>query len=187
MFKKIWKHKNLLILLLTFCCVFLIYRVKADHRFRYLALGDSVALGQNPYGEISYGYADYLANYLEKNDLLKEYSKDFAQSGYRTKDILTDIDQGKTVTINGKSWNIKEALRESSLVTVSIGANDFLEKVKDQVLTQNLPSIDEMESILDDIFVDIDKTLKEIRKYTKGQIYVVGYYNPLLMSISTNV
>lgn len=177
--KKILKHKGLLILLVALLSTFLIYTVNADKKVRYVALGDSVAKGQNPYGEIGYGYTDYIANYLKKNDLLKSFTKDYAISGYRTRDVINDIQTGKTVTIDGVETDIKKSLRESNLVTISIGANDFLEQLNIQVKNLNLPSTDNIKLVIDEVMEKVDKTLAEVRKYAKGKVIIVGYYNPL--------
>ena len=177
MFKKIWKYRKPLILLLTVSSVFFIYKTAGDDRIRYVALGDSLAAGQNPYGEINYGYVDYVANYLNKNHLLKEFIKDFTMSGARTKDIINDINGGKTKRINQKEINLKYALREANLVTVSIGANDFLEKLTSQGYSST-PSLDDLKDLVDTIFIDIEQTLSLIRQFAKGQVIVIGYYNP---------
>lgn len=177
--KKFFKHKSLLVLLVAILSTFLIYTVNADKKVRYIALGDSVAAGQNPYGEIGYGYTDYIANYLEKNDLLKSYTKDYAVSGYRTRDVLNDIKTGKLVTINGVETDIKKALRESNLVTISIGANDFLERINLEVRNLTLPSLDNLKVVIDEVMENVDKTIGEVRKYAKGKVIMVGYYNPL--------
>lgn len=175
----ILKYKKILILLLTFLLVFVIYTVNADKKIRYIAIGDSVAAGQNPYGEINYGYTDYLANYLEKNELLKSYTKSFAVSGYRTIDVMNDIKNGKTINIDGNDVDIRRALRESNLVTISIGANDFLEKLNMSVQNINLPQTDQLKELVDQVMIEVEKTLELVRKYAKGRIILIGYYNPL--------
>lgn len=175
----ILKYKKILILLLTFLLVFVIYTVNADRKIRYIAIGDSIAAGQNPYGEINYGYTDYIANYLEKNELLKSYTKSFAVSGYRTIDVINDIKNGKTINIDGNDIDIRRALRESNLVTISIGANDFLEKLNMSLQSMNLPQTSQLKNLVDQVMVEVDKTLELVRKYAKGRIILIGYYNPL--------
>ena len=61
------KYKKLIISILVFLSIFLIYVFANDKRMNYIALGDSLAAGQNPYGQISYGYADYISNYLKNH------------------------------------------------------------------------------------------------------------------------
>ena len=53
------KHIKLIFTILTVVIIYLIYILTPTNHITYLALGDSFALGENPYGEISYGYSDY--------------------------------------------------------------------------------------------------------------------------------
>ena len=53
-----------------------------QQKIDYLALGDSLAAGQTPYKEFGKGYADYLAQQLNKVGVLASFNKQFAQSGY---------------------------------------------------------------------------------------------------------
>lgn len=186
MLKKFLNPKVILILSISFISVFFIYKSLGDDRIQYVALGDSLAAGQNPYGEISFGYSDYLANYLNKNKMLRDYLKEFAQSGYRTKDILADIELGKTVTHNDKEVNIKEALREANLITISIGANDFLGELNLQNIEQSLSSLTKLNSLVDTIMNNVDQVLKSVRFYAKGKVVLVGYYNPLPVLYKSN-
>ena len=109
--------------------IFLIWTFFSGSSINYVALGDSVALGVNPYGEVGYSYADYFKDYLEENGKLGMYTKDFAVSGYTTSDIISDINTNKEINVNGKSVNIRECLREADIVTISIGANDFMKGI----------------------------------------------------------
>ncbi|MEG1987125.1 MAG: SGNH/GDSL hydrolase family protein [Bacilli bacterium] len=185
--KYLLKHKTIITIILSLIIIFLIYSVNADKKIRYIALGDSLAAGQNPYGKIDYGYTDYVANYLNKNSLLKTYSKTFAKSGYRTIDLKNDINQNKTVKLKQEDLNIKKALREANLVTLSIGANDFLEKLNSSIYSVNLPPVENLTKIVDEVIDSVDKTIVLIKKYAKGHLIVIGYYNPLpkLLNSST--
>ena len=176
------KHKKLFVLLFIMIFVsigiFSIYKITYKEEFNYVALGDSVAAGRNPYGVEDYGYTDYISDYLKKENKLKSYVN-FAVSGYTTEDVNNDINYNKNIKIDNKEINIKKALRESDLVTISIGANDFLGELK---LT-SIPSLLEDKNYalkrINSIFDSIDTTLELVMKYAKGTIIVVGYYNPL--------
>ncbi len=172
------KYKKLILGLVVFLSVFVIYLGTNDKKMNYIALGDSLAKGQNPYGEINYGYADYIANYLERNDLLKFYTKDFAESGDKISDLLEKIKDNRTVQVGDQIINIKSTLRESDLVTISIGANDFIKSFQLESLVQDLSDENLLKKV-DEILPQLDEVLKEVRKYAKNEIIVVGYYNPL--------
>lgn len=175
------KLKKILILLVIIIFVaigiFIIYKLTYQESFNYVALGDSVAAGRNPYGANDYGYTDYISDYLLKNHHLKNFVN-YAVNGYTTNDILEDINYNKQIEVNGKMENIRKALRESDLVTISIGANDLLDNINITNIG-NMFSSEAIKRQIDDIFEKIDRVLIEVKKYAKNNIVVVGYYNPL--------
>lgn len=169
------------ILLITFLTYFFL----ADNKIRYVVLGDSLAAGQNPYGVVSgYGYADYLSDYLEENDQLKEYVKDYAVSGYTTSDILEDLKINREVKTDGRRINLRSVLRESDLVSISIGANDFIQAFNFKEL--KFEDISLYKKKIDLIMADIDRVLNEVRKYAKEEVVVIGYYNPFPFLFSSH-
>jgi len=180
------KFKRILLLLGLLLSVFLIYVITIDKKIYYVALGDSLAEGQNPYSMIGYGYSDYVSNYLKNNDILEFYTKKFAKSGYRITDLRRDIEDNKRITIENREVAIKEALAKSDLITISIGANDLFYKLS---ITSNMSfsieRIDEVYAYIDEIVSDLDSLLKMIRKYANEDIILIGYYNPLI-GVSTN-
>ena len=106
---------------------FLTYSFFKNDKLIYVSLGDSLAAGQNPYGEIGYGYSNYIADYLDSENKLELFVSSYAVSGYKSLDIVDDISRNKEVDVDGKKYNIRSLLREADVVTISIGANDFLE------------------------------------------------------------
>ena len=177
------KYKKIIVSLLILLSVLFIYNLCRSKKENYISLGDSVARGINSYGEDGYGYTDYLKDYLKKQSKLNLYV-DFSVSGYKTEDILEDININKKVTINNKEYNIRKSLRESTLVTISIGANDFLQAIDVENLSFNDITI--YKNIISNIIPEIEKTLKEVRKYAKNKIIVIGYYNPIPFLFNTN-
>jgi len=163
--------KKILFLVSVLGIVFCSYTFLRDNRINYVCLGDSLAAGQNPYGEIGYGYTDYLKDYLATNNKLRKYS-DYAISGYKTTDVISDIAINREL----ENDNIREDLRESDLVTLSIGANDFLESFS--ISDLNFNDVELYIKKIDDIIIKLDKTLKVIREYAKQQVILIGYYNP---------
>lgn len=168
--------KLALTLPIIFVCVFSIYSLFNNDKLIYIALGDSVAEGRNPYGEIGYGYTDFISDKLKEETKLKYYTKEYTKSGYKTQDILIQLDT------NNK---IKKDLRESDLVTISIGANDFLSYVDKNNLS--VANIKNLKNIAKYVMPDIDNCIKEVRKYAKSQLIIVGYYNPIPFLFNTNM
>ena len=166
------------ILLFVSVGVFIIYKGTYKEQFNYVVLGDSLSTGRNPYGVDDYGYTDFVRDYLKENNKLGSYLS-YAISGYTIDDVKNDIELNRSIKVNGKSQNIKKALRDSNIVTISIGANDLLKGINISSISQILSNKAFLDKRIDDIIVKLDHLLGLIKKYAKGNIVVVGYYNPL--------
>lgn len=167
---------------------FLIYLSFSGQKLIYVALGDSLAAGVNPYGEVSYSYTDFVADYLKSEGKLDLFVKDYAVSGYKSFDVLRDITDNKKVLIDDKEYNIRMLLREADLITISIGANDFLKYFSLDNL--HLDDVSYYKEQVDNVLVDVDKLFSQMSKYAKCQVIVVGYYNPfpiLFSNYETNL
>ncbi len=172
--------KIIIPLFITIFIVYGIYNFYREDKINYIALGDSLAQGENPYGEIGYGYADNIKEYLSSKDKLKSYTKGYAKSGDTTQDLINKINTNMKVKINNEEIGIKRALRESDLVTISIGANDLLRSLNFDDLSL-LESLDysKIEKKIDQIIPKVDHAIREVKKYAKKEILVIGYYNPI--------
>ena len=185
------KHLKILVFITSIVIVFFIYK-SFEHKqgkINYIALGDSVAEGMNPYGNVGYGYPDYISDYLKNNDQLSFYTKGFTKSGYTTENVKNDIENNKTITVDGSKISIKEALRESDLVTISIGANDFIKGLSLSNFSEKLENIKNSKKEIDQIGMKVRDLVTLIKGYAKNQIILVGYYNPLprLTTIKTEI
>ena len=175
------KHIKLFVLVCSLFLVFVIYNIfkENNNKIYYIALGDSVAEGMNSYGNIGYSYSDYINDYLKEKERLKFYTKGFSKSGYTTSDLKNDIENNKTIKVEDKKINIKQALRESDLVTLSIGANDFLKEFNVSDFYTDFNDISQLKRKIDLVGKDVKDLVVLIKKYAKNQIILVGYYNPL--------
>ena len=72
------KLKSLLVIAVSLLLVFLIYLTTLDKKVYYLALGDSLAVGINPYLDKDYGYTDYVNDYLEDKGILEKYISEYS-------------------------------------------------------------------------------------------------------------
>ena len=170
--------KKLLLISSVILVVFLIYLTTIDKKVYYLALGDSIAVGLNSYNIVDYGYTDYIKDYLEDKNILERYVNQYAKSGYRITDVYRDIEDNKKVNLGNKEITLKNALIKADLVTLSIGANDFLANFDFGNFVGQMNTNQTYEYI-DEISSDLDKLLKTIRSYCKEDIILIGYYNPL--------
>ena len=169
------KYIKYIVLLFIVITIFGIYHFFKNDKLNYIALGDSLAEGMNPYGEAGYSYTDYFAEYLKDNNKLSYYTKKYTKSGYTTRDLV------KEIQINNL---LKKDLRESDLVTVSIGANDFLNSVNMKKL--DIKEILNLKNEIEIILPNLDKCIKEVRKYAKEDMIIIGYYNPIPFLFNTS-
>ena len=86
--------KKILFLLIIIISLFLIYK-NNDKTVDYLDLGDSLSLGINSYGNKTYGYNDYLKNYLDNNNLMHKYNNYFSKANYTIEELTNDIINNK--------------------------------------------------------------------------------------------
>ena len=174
------KYLKILVFVLALVIVFGTHKLfeKENKKLYYLALGDSLAEGMDPYYTIDYGYSDYVKDYLKDHDALKFYTKGFAKTAYRTKDLKGDIESNKSIEVDGKTIYIKEALRESDLVTLTIGANDFIRTLSLSNFQEKISDITKTKKEADKIAVKLRELIILIQQYAKNDIIVTGYYNP---------
>lgn len=166
------KHIKLLIFILVIISIYLIYKLNNNNNLTYIALGDGYASGENSYGIVDYGYSDYLKDYLKKNNNLNFYSKKFSSDDIMITTLYENIIINKKVQEQDRTINIKQSLRESSIVTLSIGLNDLIYKIS---LEENYITNSKLDKIVNDTYKDFQSLIKEIKKYYLGEIYVIGY------------
>ena len=170
------KYSKYIVMLLIVISIFGIYYFFKNDKLNYIALGDSLAEGMNPYGEVGYSYTNYFADYLKDNNKLSYYTNKYTKSGYTSSDLIKEIETNNL---------LKKDLRESDLVTVSIGANDFLNSIN---LTKlDITKIPNLKDKVIPIIPNLDNCIKEIRKYAKEDVLIIGYYNPIPFLFNTNV
>lgn len=173
------RYKLLLGFIVAGIILVIIFFITRDTKVYYLSLGDSLAAGQTPNKTIDKSYGDYVSEYLSDKGVLEFYTKAFSKSGYRSIDLLNDLNNNKKIKVNGKEISIKNALIKADVVTLSIGSNDLFYKMN----ISNEFDMDEYDDIytyVDEAINDVEKLLKELRKSCKEQIMVFGFYNPFI-------
>lgn len=171
------RYKLLIGFIITGIILVIIFFITQDKKIYYLSLGDSLAAGQTPNNTIGKSYSDYVSEYLNDRGILEFYTKKFAKSGYRSIDLLNDLEENKKIKVNNKELTIKHALIKADIVTLSIGSNDLFYKLN---LSNefDLNQYDDIYTYVDESISDIDKLLYELRKSCKEEIMVFGFYNP---------
>lgn len=160
------KLKNIFVIAILFLTVFLIYLTTLDKKIYYLALGDSVALGDN---QVS--YPRLIVDYLNEQDVLEEYRYEFMKDDLRVTELITDIENNKKINNDGKEQTIKNALIKADLITLSVGNEELFYKMKTEKTRGLYDYIDEM-------IRDMEKLFQLMREYCKEDIFALGYVNP---------
>ncbi len=167
------KSLKLIILILTAASTYTIYNFTNKNNITYISIGDSLSLGENSYGATNYGYSDYFKDYLNKKDLLSTYNKSYTSKTKTISDLYKDVLLEEQTIMDKGAYNLKRMLRDSEILSISIGINDiiFEYNLKNTTLTDY-----EENRIIDKIFDNYKNLITEIKKFYHYQIYVIGYY-----------
>ncbi len=164
------KYLKIIFLFIIIIAIYIIYNQENKTKITYISIGDGFAVGLNSYQEPSYGYDDYLKDELSQKNLLNNYYSSFSYNDMRISDLHKDLLLNAHDEDNN---NIRQALRESNLLTISVGINDLIYQ-----MTINSPLTEtNINKILTEIVDNLAITIDEIKHYYKNDIYLVGYYN----------
>ena len=165
-------HKliKLAVLILSVPIIFLIYKTTNKNYINITILGDGLSQGINSYETIDYGYGEYLRDYYQDKQLLKNYSKEFTKEDMSIEMLNSYILINKKMNSYNKKDNIKHILTESSVIIMSIGLNDLLYKI-----TLSNQKISTINSIVDEVYDNVKILINEINKYN-DKLCIVGYY-----------
>lgn len=177
------RYQALIIFILICLSIFLIYKNNNKNNINYTSLGDGLSLGKDSFGRIDYGYSDYIKDYLIEKNKLNKYIKSFSNENMNIEKLYEYILINKKIKLKDKEYNIRNVLRESEILTMSIGLNDLIYGIT----TIRIKSPFEVDNVIKEIDINFNILVNEIKKYYKGEIYVIGYYkNPLYNSITND-
>ncbi|MBO5138747.1 MAG: hypothetical protein J6B89_03860 [Bacilli bacterium] len=165
---------KLLILMLSIPIIYIIYALNSSKSINYLSLGDDIALGINSFGISNYSYSDYFRDHLEEKNTLHEYLNNYSEKNKNITELYNDLLTNKKIIVDKKVYNLKKTLRESGIMTLSIGQNDIKNEVNSlekAVITQT-----DYTNIVNKIYKKYEILLEEINKYFKGDLYILSTY-----------
>ena len=166
--------KKILTMIIIVLAILLIYLGFKDKDIYYLSLGDALANGVNGIGAKDYGYADYIKDYLDNNNLLDNYAA-LTNNNERSIDLIKSIEENVKIKINNKEKTLQNALIKADIITISIGMNDLFSNIT----FNNDFSVNDLYNKLDEVALDLDKLFKLLRDYSKEEIVFIGFYNCL--------
>ena len=157
--------KKVFLILILFISCYFIYNKTINEELYYLTIGDALSIGINEYGVVSYGYNDYVRDYLISKNMLEEYNKQFTDRDYWIIDVV------KALSYNEKRENnsLNRLIKKADIITISLVMNELyykLEKNNENIYTY-----------IDNMINDYSKILNYINKFHHNKIYILGYYN----------
>ena len=159
--------KKVFFILILFLSCYFIYNKTIDNKLYYLTIGDALSKGINEYGVVSYGYNDYVKEYLEKNNRLKKYNKTFTNSDYRIIDIIKLLEYNE----KKENYSLNRLINEADIITISLGMNELYYKIS--------TGSENIYTYIDNMINNYNKILKYINKFHHKKVYILGYYNVL--------
>ena len=114
-------------------------------------------------------YNEYIKDYLDKNNRLGTFNTSFINKNILS--IYKDLLNNKTIKMDSNDYYFKKVLRESDFVVINIGMEELSYNYNKLDMNQNYQYFAKMYS-------NILKLVSEIRKYAKGKVLFLGYYNP---------
>ena len=166
------RKKKVVVLILLSLSVFFVYNLTDKKITRYITLGDSFSKGENSYGGYTYGYEDYLQDFIRKTNKV-DFIDIYSNKNENITSLYNNFVENEREIINGNNYNIKKILAEANIVTISIGLNDIIYEVnvdKNVLRTQY-----KEDKIVDYTFNKFKKLMNEVLKYSTNNIYIIGY------------
>ncbi|MBH0230304.1 GDSL-type esterase/lipase family protein [Halobacillus yeomjeoni] len=149
-----------------------VYADGDEREVDYVALGDSVTAGMTHYGGYDLGYVDYLTAKMESSGYDVDF-ENFGVAGHTTSHLLSVL----------KDEDVMEEIEEAELITITIGANDFINALKTCDLTENEIDFKTCDppaftSALNNVSNNLPEALDKIKRTNpNANVYVMGYYN----------
>ena len=157
------KKKLILLILVSTILTFFIYNFTHTSDITIVSLGDGLSLGMTPYDIKGKSFNDYLKEDYEQKHKLKNYISDFASPNKTIKELIYEIKDNKTLTINNNKISIKQAIHDADILTIAIGL-DELSKI-------NITS-----EVRNKFTTDLKELLSIIKVLNNNQVFVLSIY-----------
>ena len=157
--------KKVFLILTLFLSCYFIYTKTEGNKKNYLVIGDSLSKGINEYGVVSYGYSDFIKDYLENKKILKNYNKTYTDVNYKVSDIVKILEYNESKN----NISLNRLIKEADIITISLGIDEIYYKINKN--NQNIYTY------IDNMISDYNKILDYISKFHHDKVYILGYYN----------
>lgn len=135
-----------------------------------VVLGDSLSDGYGNNEDRSY-YSYAIRNFFEHQTVTNFKISNFAQLGYKTKNVNKILEQE----------NVQNRLKETDVIFLTVGGNDLMGIARKNVkIVKNKEKFTEITTVEKDKYAErLRHTISTIRSHNKdAPIYFVGLYNP---------
>lgn len=173
------KKKILVIFFLSIIPVLLIYKTTKKEDFIYLSIGDDLAKGHTPFDTYNLSYTDYVYEYIKDNHKNAKLNKDYIKEDLRIKDLTKEL---KNPDYNSDK-NLLQAIKQANIITISVGSDELFSKLRSNYIINDS---NRNFKFIDTLFLDYEELLKEIRKVTRKDIYIIGFYSPFELNEENN-
>lgn len=165
------KYKILIIIALGILFTSIIYFYTGKDNLNVLALGDGISTGMTPYHIEGYDYNEYLIEYLNENNRLENYYKNFNEIDETASSLLNKINNN--IENIDKKIKLKQAIKEANIITISLGMDELNNYAK----KNNLGS-----TKINGYLNKYEEVIKALRKLNTKDIYLIGLYETTLVS-----
>ena len=117
--------KKVFLILTLFLSCYFIYTKTEGNKKNYLVIGDSLSKGINEYGVVSYGYSDFIKDYLENKKNLKNYNKTYTDVNYKVSDIVKILEYNESKN----NISLNRLIKEADIITISLGIDEIYYKI----------------------------------------------------------
>lgn len=156
------KKKSIIVLILVAFIIFMIYIKLRDKSVYYVNI-------QDIYDSIEYSYS--IRDEIEQKEKLEKFVE-FRYEDLRITDLIQMIRENDYIYVENKKQTIQNALIKADLITLFVGMNEvsygLSKKHKEDIY-----------NYMDTLLLDIETLLEEIKKYSKEEVFFIGYYYEL--------
>lgn len=167
------KYKLILIIFCSIIITYFIYIFYKEDKIYLVSLGDGISSGETSYNIDGISYNDYLREYYEEKNILKNYNFNFSKKNYTLTELINDIENN--VLDDKTNLYIKQELHKANIITISIGM-DELSKLE---MTNDL-DIEYLKKFIN----NYDKLINMLKEITNAKLLIIGYYENMFLNKS---
>ena len=157
------KSIKLIILILISTSVYFIYQNTNNKTIKILTLGDILSIEKDSSCLNNCSYLNVCKDYLVSEGHDVTLNNNYLKKDLTLKEIIQELKYNPT---------LKRDLKEAHILFITLGYNDLVSKLS---LEENLND-KTFNEIIYSLKTDYNEIIKEIRKYYKNDIVVIGYY-----------